>query len=210
MKINYDLQMQDIIRKLEQTSGEKPRLLLHSCCGPCSSAVLEKLTPHFRVTVFFFNPCIHPAAEYEKRLSEQKRLIAEAHLPVDMLEAAYDPQSYFALVKGLEDAPEGGERCLVCFRQRLMATAQAAKEHGYDFFTTTLTVSPHKNAENLNRIGQEISAQVGVPLLPADFKKRSGYLRSLELSREYSLYRQDWCGCVYSMRTENEKHEVKI
>lgn len=205
MKINYDLQMQDIIRKLEQEKIEKPHLLLHSCCGPCSSAVLEKLTPHFRVTVFFFNPCIHPAAEYEKRLSEQKRLIEEAKLPVDMLEAVYDPQSYFALVKGLENAPEGGERCLVCFRQRLMATAQAAKEHGYDFFTTTLTVSPHKNAENLNRIGQEVSHETGMPFLPADFKKRSGYLRSLELSKEYSLYRQDWCGCVYSMRGENKE-----
>lgn len=205
MKINYDLQMQDIIRKLEQEKSEKPHLLLHSCCGPCSSAVLEKLTPHFRVTVFFFNPCIHPAAEYEKRLSEQKRLIEEAKLPVDLLEAVYDPQSYFALVKGLENAPEGGERCLVCFRQRLMATAQAAKEHGYDFFTTTLTVSPHKNAENLNRIGQEVSHETGMPFLPADFKKRSGYLRSLELSREYGLYRQDWCGCVYSMRGENKE-----
>ena len=205
MKINYDLQMQDIIRKLEQEKSEKPHLLLHSCCGPCSSAVLEKLTPHFRVTVFFFNPCIHPAAEYEKRLSEQKRLIEEAKLPVDLLEAVYDPQSYFALVKGLENAPEGGERCLVCFRQRLMVTAQAAKEHGYDFFTTTLTVSPHKNAENLNRIGQEVSHETGMPFLPADFKKRSGYLRSLELSREYSLYRQDWCGCVYSMRGENKE-----
>ena len=205
MKINYDLQMQDIIRKLEQEKSEKPHLLLHSCCGPCSSAVLEKLTPHFRVTVFFFNPCIHPAAEYEKRLSEQKRLIEEAKLPVDLLEAVYDPQSYFALVKGLENEPEGGERCLVCFRQRLMATAQAAKEHGYDFFTTTLTVSPYKNAENLNRIGQEVSHETGMPFLPADFKKRSGYLRSLELSREYSLYRQDWCGCVYSMRGENKE-----
>ena len=205
MKINYDLQMQDIIRKLEQEKSEKPHLLLHSCCGPCSSAVLEKLTPHFRVTVFFFNPCIHPAAEYEKRLSEQKRLIEEAKLPVDLLEAVYDPQSYFALVKGLENAPEGGERCLVCFRQRLMATAQAAKAHGFDFFTTTLTVSPHKNAENLNRIGQEVSHETGMPFLPADFKKRSGYLRSLELSREYSLYRQDWCGCVYSMRGENKE-----
>lgn len=205
MKINYDLQMQDIIRKLEQEKSEKPHLLLHSCCGPCSSAVLEKLTPHFRVTVFFFNPCIHPAAEYEKRLSEQKRLIEEAKLPVDLLEAVYDPQSYFALVKGLENAPEGGERCLVCFRQRLMATAQAAKAHGFDFFTTTLTVSPHKNAENLNRIGQEVSHETGMPFLPADFKKRSGYLRSLELSKEYSLYRQDWCGCVYSMRGENKE-----
>lgn len=205
MKINYDLQMQDIIRKLEQEKSEKPHLLLHSCCGPCSSAVLEKLTPHFQVTVFFFNPCIHPAAEYEKRLSEQKRLIEEAKLPVDLLEAVYDPQSYFALVKGLENAPEGGERCLVCFSQRLMSTAQAAKEHGYDFFTTTLTVSPHKNAENLNRIGQEVSHETGMPFLPADFKKRSGYLRSLELSKEYSLYRQDWCGCVYSMRGENKE-----
>ena len=205
MKINYDLQMQDIIRKLEQEKSEKPHLLLHSCCGPCSSAVLEKLTPHFRVTVFFFNPCIHPAAEYEKRLSEQKRLIEEAKLPVDLLKAVYDPQSYFALVKGLENAPEGSERCLVCFRQRLMATAQAAKAHGFDFFTTTLTVSPHKNAENLNRIGQEVSHETGMPFLPADFKKRSGYLRSLELSKEYSLYRQDWCGCVYSMRGENKE-----
>ena len=201
MKQNYDLCMQQVLKTLEG----KPRLLLHSCCGPCSSAVLEKLTPHFQVTVYFYNPCIHPAQEYEKRLSEQKRLIREAELPVDILEAPYDPESYFDLVKGLESAPEGGDRCLVCFRQRLMATAQAAKVHGFDYFTTTLTVSPHKNAENLNRIGQEVSEEVGVPFLPADFKKRSGYLRSLQLSAEYALYRQDYCGCVYSRRDGNNK-----
>ena len=202
MKRNYDLEMQQVLKTL----AGKPRLLLHSCCGPCSSAVLEKLTPHFQVTVYFFNPCIHPAAEYEKRLREQKRLIEEAKLPVGLLEAPYQPERYFEQVQGLESAPEGGERCLVCFRQRLDATAQAAKAHGYDFFTTTLTVSPHKNAENLNRIGQEVSIEVGVPFLPADFKKRNGYLRSLQLSAEYALYRQDYCGCVFSKREqENEQ-----
>lgn len=196
MKKNYDLDMQHVIQSLQH----KPRLLLHSCCGPCSSAVLEKLVPYFEVTVYFYNPCIHPSDEYERRLQEQLRLIRESQLPVDVLESAYDPGSYFALIKGLEDAPEGGERCLVCFRQRLMATAQAAKEHGYDYFTTTLTVSPHKNAENLNRIGQETAAEVGVPFLPSDFKKRNGYLRSLQLSAQYELYRQDYCGCIFSMR----------
>ena len=208
MKTNYDLMMQNRIRDLEKDrlqGAPVPRLLLHSCCGPCSSAVLERLTPHFQVTVYFFNPCIHPAAEYEKRLSEQRRLIADARLPVDILEAPYEPQTYFEQVKGLEDAPEGGERCIVCFRQRLTATANAAKAHGYDFFTTTLSVSPHKNAENLNRIGAEVSEETGVSFLCADFKKRSGYLRSLQLSAEFDLYRQDWCGCVYSMRRAEDK-----
>ncbi|MBE5776287.1 MAG: epoxyqueuosine reductase QueH [Clostridiales bacterium] len=199
MKQNYDLCMQQVIKSLQG----KPRLLLHSCCGPCSSAVLERLTPHFEVTVYFFNPCIHPSGEYEKRLSEQRRLIREAHLPVKILEAPYEPESYFALVKGLESAPEGGDRCLVCFRQRLEATARAAKDNGFDYFTTTLTVSPHKNAENLNRIGAETAQAAGVPFLPCDFKKRSGYLRSLQLSAEYKLYRQDYCGCVYSRRDQD-------
>ena len=203
MKRNYDLDMQQVIKGL----NGKPRLLLHSCCGPCSSAVLERLTPHFRVTVFFYNPCIHPIGEYEKRLSEQKRLLSALPEPIEWLEAPYDPENYFTLVKGLEQAPEGGERCLVCFRQRLKLTADMAKQNGFDYFTTTLTVSPHKNAENLNRIGFEVQDETGAAFLPADFKKRSGYLRSLQLSQQHELYRQDYCGCVFSKRSEQEPHQ---
>ena len=201
-KRNYDRDMQAVIASLQ---GAKPRLLLHVCCGPCSSAVLERLLPCFQVTVYFMNPCIHPEAEYRRRLSEQKRLIREAELDVPELEGVYDPAAYFEAVRGLEDAPEGGARCLRCFAQRLNATAQTARQEGYDFFTTTLTVSPHKNAEALNRIGQEAADRWGVAFLPADFKKRGGYQRSLELSRQYRLYRQNYCGCVFSMRATGDE-----
>ncbi|MDO4493090.1 MAG: epoxyqueuosine reductase QueH [Clostridia bacterium] len=184
----------------------RPRLLLHACCGPCSTACIERLAEHFDVTVFWYDPCIHPEKEYLLRLEHAKKL-AEA-VGVPLIEAEYDPENYFARVKGLENEPEGGARCTECFRQRLERTAQAAREGGFAWFTTTLTVSPHKDAPRINGLGEEIGKAAGVPFLPSDFKKKNGYLRSIELSKRYGLYRQDYCGCVFSMRPREEEAEV--
>ena len=202
MKINYDARMLEIIRGLPE--GEKPRLLLHSCCGPCSSSVLEKLWDFFDVTLFYYNPNIAPYEEYLKRAKEQERLLSELPVKVPMILGEWDSEAYRSAVKGLEDEPEGGARCVKCFRLRLEATAGAAAEGHFDFFTTTLTVSPHKNADNVNREGENAGEICHVRYLPSDFKKRNGYLRSLEISREHGLYRQNYCGCVYSMRPEEE------
>ena len=202
MKQNYQKQMDAIVASLPQ--GERPRLLLQSCCGPCSSYVLEALTPYFRVTVLYYNPNIQPKAEYDLRLENQRKIIAALPTPteVDILECGYDGEKYDAAVKGLESEPEGGARCTVCFRLRLEETAKRAKELGYDWFCTTLTVSPHKDAERLNQIGRALGERYGVPFLPSDFKKREGYKRSIQLSKEYDLYRQDYCGCLYSKSGE--------
>lgn len=198
MKINYQKQTDAVVAALP--AGEKPRLLLQSCCGPCSSYVLEYLTRFFRVTVLYYNPNIQPRAEYDKRLYWQRQVIAQLPTPeaVDMLECGYDGVRYSEAVRGLEREPEGGARCTVCFRLRLEETARLAKAHGYDYFCTTLTVSPHKDAERLNAIGAELAARYGVAWLPSDFKKREGYKRSIELSKQYGLYRQDYCGCLFS------------
>ena len=202
MKQNYQKQMDAIVASLPQ--GERPRLLLQSCCGPCSSYVLEALTPYFRVTVLYYNPNIQPRAEYDLRLENQRKIIAALPTPsaVDILECDYDGEKYDAAVKGLEAEPEGGARCTVCFRLRLEETAKRASELGYDWFCTTLTVSPHKDAERLNQIGRTLGERYGVPFLPSDFKKREGYKRSIQLSKEYELYRQDYCGCLYSKSEE--------
>ena len=202
MKQNYQKQMDAIVASLPQ--GERPRLLLQSCCGPCSSYVLEALTPFFRVTVLYYNPNIQPRAEYDLRLENQRKIIAALPTPsaVDILECDYDGEKYDAAVKGLESEPEGGTRCTVCFRLRLEETAKRASELGYDWFCTTLTVSPHKDAERLNQIGRALGERYGVPFLPSDFKKREGYKRSIQLSNEYGLYRQDYCGCLYSKSEE--------
>ena len=198
MKQNYQKQMDAVVASLPQ--GERSRLLLQSCCGPCSSYVLEALTPYFRVTVLYYNPNIQPRAEYDLRLENQRKIIAALPTPsmVDILECDYDGERYDAAVKGLESEPEGGARCTVCFRLRLEETARRAAELGFDWFCTTLTVSPHKDAERLNQIGRVLGEQYGVPFLPSDFKKREGYKRSIQLSREYDLYRQDYCGCLFS------------
>ena len=200
MKQNYQKQMDAVVASLPQ--GERPRLLLQSCCGPCSSYVLEALTPFFRVTVLYYNPNIQPRAEYDLRLENQRKIIAALPTPsaVDILECDYDGEKYDAAVKGLEAEPEGGARCTVCFRLRLEETAKRASELGYDWFCTTLTVSPHKDAERLNQIGKALGERYGVPFLPSDFKKREGYKRSIQLSKEYELYRQDYCGCRFSKR----------
>ena len=203
MKQNYQKQMDAVVASLPQ--GERPRLLLQSCCGPCSSYVLEALTPYFRVTVLYYNPNIQPREEYDLRLENQRKIIAALPTPseVDILECDYDGEKYDAAVKGLEAEPEGGARCTVCFRLRLEETAKRASELGYDFFCTTLTVSPHKDAERLNQIGRALGERYGVPFLPSDFKKREGYKRSIQLSKEYDLYRQDYCGCLFSKPVDN-------
>jgi len=204
--MNYQLELDKLINGLikAREAGETkiPRLLLHSCCAPCSSYVLEYLSQYFSITVLYFNPNIFPEEEYQKRVQEQKRLITELPTknPVEFTEGRYLPEAFFAVAKGLEDAPEGGERCRKCFRLRLEEAAKIAAAGGYDYYTTTLSISPLKNAQALNEIGQELAGIYEVPYLPSDFKKRGGYQRSIELSREYDLYRQDFCGCVYSMR----------
>ena len=196
-KRNYQLEMEEEIRRLD---GARPALLLHSCCGPCSSAVLERLTAHFQVTVLYYNPNIEPEEEYRHRLSEQERLLSLLPGDVPLLPCDYGHAAFAAFAQGMADCPEGGERCLKCFALRLNETARLAKERGFAYFTTTLSVSPHKNAENLNRIGRAAGEKYGVKYLAADFKKKNGYLRSLQLSKEYGLYRQDYCGCLYSKR----------
>ena len=200
-KRNYQREMEAEIARLE---GRKPTLLLHSCCGPCSSAVLERLTEHFQVTLLYYNPNIEPEEEYLHRLSEQKRLLTLLPGEIPMLLCDYDHEAFESFAPALADAPEGGERCLACFAMRLNYTAEQAKAHGFEYFTTTLSVSPHKNADNVNRIGEEAGKRHGVKYLFADFKKKNGYLRSLELSREYELYRQDYCGCRYSSQKNSD------
>lgn len=179
-----------------------PTLLLHACCAPCSSYVLEYLTQHFSVTLLFYNPNIQPESEYQMRLEELGRLISEMrfHHPVSLLPCEYDPQVFDLAAQGLEQEPERGARCTKCFDIRLRKTAELAKTHGFDYFTTTLSVSPHKNADLLHEIATALSEEFGVNYLPADFKKRGGYLRSIALSQEYGLYRQNYCGCIYSKR----------
>lgn len=201
---NYQKLLDQRLSELRER-GEVPSLLLHCCCAPCSSYVLEYLTEYFRITAFYFNPNITEEAEYRKRAAELKRLLSEmkAVHPIEFREGAYAPSRFFAIAKGLEDAPEGGERCFRCYRLRLAEAADTAKAGGYDFFTTTLSISPLKNAEKLNLIGAEEAERVGVPYLFSDFKKREGYKRSIVLSARYGLYRQNYCGCVYSRKTES-------
>ncbi|MVB12255.1 Epoxyqueuosine reductase QueH [Caprobacter fermentans] len=196
-KINYRKQMLDVIAGLE---GRVPTLLLHDCCAPCLSSVLEQLAPLFRVTVFFYNPNILPEDEYRKRVAEVKRLLDELpqKYPAQFIEGRYNVRQFLEMARGMEQEPEGGERCMGCYRLRLAETAKYARAGGYDFFTTTLTVSPYKNARRLNEIGLELAQKYEVPFLPSDFKKNGGYQRSIELSRTYGLYRQDFCGCPFS------------
>ena len=175
---------------------QKPALLLHSCCGPCSTSVLESLTQNFDVTILFYNPCIQPEAEYEKRLYYQREVLK--HIPAKILECGYDGAAFETAARGLENEPEGGERCTACFRLRLEETAKRAALGGFTWYCTTLTVSPHKDAARVNRLGAAFGEKYGVKWLPSDFKKRDGYLRSIRLAKEYGLYRQNWCGCEYS------------
>lgn len=199
MKINYQKELDLLISELDH----KPSLLLHSCCGPCSSYVLEYLSEYFDITVYYYNPGIYPEEEYFKRLDNQKALIDFTGY-AELLDADYQHSEYLDAVKGYEDEPEGGGRCEICFRQRIFKTAEAAKSNGFEYFATTLTVSPHKNAELINKISKEAEAFYGVKHLPSDFKKKEGYKRSVELSNKYGLYRQDYCGCEFSLRNSKE------
>ena len=203
-KINYQIQLDKVIASL----GDKvPTLLLHSCCAPCSSYVIEYLSQYFSITVFYYNPNISPEEEYRFRSSEQKRLIAEMPVkyPVTYIDEEYDSRQFFDAVKGLENEPEGGRRCEKCFELRLGRTIQLAKEMGFDYAATTLSISPLKNAQLLNEIGKRLSEKQGVNWLGSDFKKKGGYKRSTELSKEYGLYRQNYCGCVFSKRDADKK-----
>ncbi|MBE5753957.1 MAG: epoxyqueuosine reductase QueH [Clostridiales bacterium] len=192
---NFDKSMQKIIDNLVK-EGIKPKLLLHSCCAPCFSACLERIKDYFDITVFYYNPNLDSAEEFTLRAKEQERLCAE--LKVNCVVVDYNNDEFLSAAKGLESEREGGARCTECFNLRLSKTALFAKENGFDYFATTLTVSPLKNAKLLNEIGEKLSEKYGVKYLPTDFKKRGGYQRSIELSREYNLYRQNYCGCAFS------------
>ena len=198
---NYQKELDGITDELKKT-GEVPGLLLHACCAPCSSYCLEYLSEYFDITVFCYNPNIYPAEEYGYRVSEIRRLISESEYkhPVKVIEGNCDASQFYQAVKGYEKEKEGAARCFICYEMRLEETAKRAKELGFDYFTTTLTISPLKNAEKINEIGERLSEKYGIKHLPSDFKKKNGYKRSIELSKEHNLYRQNYCGCVYSLR----------
>lgn len=205
-RINYQKELDKVIECLSQQE-KVPTLLLHSCCAPCSSYVLEYLSNYFGITVFYYNPNIYPDEEYEMRVREQQRFIRAfpAKHPIDFIEGAYDKERFYEMARGLEAVPEGGQRCFQCYELRLREAGELAKARGFDYFTTTLSISPMKNAEKLNEIGLRLAEELGVAYLCSDFKKRNGYKRSTELSREYGMYRQDYCGCVFSY---NQKHHT--
>ena len=203
---NYQKEMEKIIEKNEQEKKVQS-LLLHSCCAPCSSYVLEYLSQHFLITVFYYNPNIYPDEEYKKRVIEQQEFIRKFPFvnPVKFIEGDFDKEKFYELTKGLEQVKEGGERCFLCYELRLKKTAELAKECGFDFFTTTLSISPLKNAEKLNEIGERLGVTYGIPYLVSDFKKKNGYKRSVEISKEYGMYRQYYCGCVFSKKQRDDE-----
>ena len=196
-KINYNKTMQSIILE-NQKANKKPKLLLHSCCAPCSTACIEKLKDYFDLTIFYYNPNIDTFEEYQKRLSEQIKYCES--LGIKVIGEEYQKELFLSAVSGKEEEKEGGSRCEICFFLRLKETANKAKQENFEYFATTLTVSPLKNATVINEIGQEIEKKIGVKYLPTDFKKGGGYLRSIELSKENGLYRQNYCGCEFSKR----------
>ena len=200
-KINYDRMCMAVIRQ-QTAAGRVPTLLLHSCCAPCSSATLEWLSQYFQITVFYYNPNIYPETEYTKRILEQQKLIDDMNFkyPVSFVAGEYEKEKFYEMARGLEEVKEGGSRCMKCYELRLRETAEIAKAGEYDYFTTTLSISPLKNAAKLNEIGQSLAKEYGVEYLISDFKKKNGYKRSTELSKIYGLYRQDYCGCEFSQR----------
>lgn len=210
-KENYQRILDKTIEQLGK-EGKVPSLLLHSCCAPCSSYVLEYLSEYFKITVLYYNPNISPKEEYEARVREQKRLIGEMDFtyPVSFLEGNYVPEDFYEMAKGHENDKEGGERCFLCYEMRLREAAEAAKKGDFDYFTTTLSISPLKNAQKLNEIGIRLAKEYGVAYLMSDFKKKNGYKRSVELSAEHHLYRQDYCGCVFSKREAKLQDSINL
>lgn len=206
-KVNYQTELDKIIEGIDKANP--PRLLLHACCAPCASYVLEYLSAYFDITVYYFNPNISPEGEFYKRFAEVKRLIAAlpAKNEIKLVQGTYNYEYFLDIAAGLEEVPEGGERCFRCYRMRLERTAALAQAEGFDYFCTTLSISPLKNAQKINEIGAALAQQYGVKWLPSDFKKREGYKRSIELSAAYRLYRQNFCGCVYSKAAQEKKHE---
>lgn len=199
-KINYDLKLKEIIKKLNY----KPKLLLHVCCGPCSSYVLEYLSKHFDITIYYYNPNIYPEYEYIRRRDEAKKFLIDAKYDIKIIETNYEPKEFYDVVKDTFMLGERSERCYNCYRLRLEETVKYAKDNNFDYFTTTLSISPYKNSDWLNEIGYLLQEEYSVKYLYGDFKKNNGYKRSLELSKEYNLYRQEYCGCVYSKNERNE------
>lgn len=210
MKENYQKILDETIAGLEER-GEVPKLLLHSCCAPCSSYVLEYLSNYFYITVLYYNPNIYPEDEYYHRAAEQKRFIKEfpTKYPVTFVEGNFEPERFYETVKGYENIREGGERCFRCYELRLREAAEYAKKLNCDYFTTTLSISPMKNAVKLNEIGGRLAEEYGIPYLYSDFKKRDGYKRSTVISAEYGMYRQDYCGCVFSKQEREEQKRVR-
>lgn len=206
-KINYQKELDKIISALGESV---PKLLLHSCCAPCSSYTLEYLSNYFDITVYYYNPNISPKAEFDKRFAEQKRLIEALPTkhPIKLKLGEYNYNDFLSVAKGYEDIPEGGERCFRCYRLRLESSARLAKEQGFDYFCATLSISPLKNSQKINEIGFEVAEKYGVKWLPSDFKKKEGYKRSIELSRQYDLYRQNFCGCVFSKKEKDNEQAI--
>jgi len=201
--MNYDIEMENQMKNFP----EGTKLLLHACCAPCSSAVLERIASHFEITILYYNPNISKEEEYQKRMNELRRFVDSIHpkYKVSILAGRYNPEEFFEIAKGLEKEPERGKRCYKCYRLRLEETAKVAEELNFPLFCTTLTLSPHKNATWINEIGEELNNKYKPTYLYSDFKKKNGYKRSIELSKEYNLYRQDYCGCVYSIRNKTEE-----
>jgi epoxyqueuosine reductase len=210
IQINYQKELEKILNELTK-KDQTPKLLLHSCCAPCSSYVLEYLAEYFHITIYYYNPNITFVEEYNRRMEEQKRFICKLPVknPVAFMEGTYEPERFFEIAKGLEQSPEGSDRCFKCYELRLEEAAGFAKAKNFDYFTTTLSISPHKNAAKINELGEEIGKKFDIPYLYADFKKKNGYKRSIELSKQYDLYRQDYCGCIYS-KLENAAKSADI
>ena len=200
-KVNYQKELEKLLKQLGEEQ-RVPSLMIHSCCAPCSSYVLEYLSEYFKITIFYYNPNIYPESEYTKRILEQQKLIRDMKFryPISFLAGKYDKEKFYEMAAGMEDLKEGGARCMKCYELRLTETARQAVAGEFDYFTTTLSISPMKNAQKLNEIGVRVGEEYGVKYLVSDFKKKNGYKRSIELSKEYGLYRQDYCGCEFSMR----------
>ena len=209
-KVNYNLEMENIIKKLDKNNRKK--LLLHSCCGPCSSGCLERLNEYFDITIFYYNPNLDTLEEFNRRSIEQEKLIKDMNLKneIKLIIPEYNSLEYYNAIKGHEKSKEGGSRCEKCFELRLKESAKLAKEMNFDYFTTTLSISPYKNSTLLNTIGEEIGKEYSVNYLFSDFKKKNGYKRSIELSKKYNMYRQDYCGCIFSKNEAEEKRRENI